>query len=448
MLQLLSSWIGLVSVTLYLFVNVRASGPGLGGYLLIVAMASTAFVFMTRRQAVRETVLGRSGIWLLAFLTYFLLKLLIDVSEFSEIKAMTVGTSGGLIFALLLGVLVSFTLGVAADSRQQAAIPIGLGACFIVLCLGLSVAVCQSHLALVRSDIFLVELSERNYQRSADFIAMIVLIVSTQIALLYRLTSKTAIDAFIVFFCVAAYLSIVLLLSFTSQLIGSNKGLVVSFALAIGTLAWMYGPKRHRFRWRGILRPELRNAIGSFREAFAGYSVRVCLFVAVLVVSVAAIFHFSGLDFQRFRVFGFEDQRVGGNSLVSRLRLLSDNFLTQFAVNPLFGNLRAHDLTTGEGSYAHSLISLLSHLGLVGTALFAGYQVSLYQGMNRVNSYKGEWFTNIDLGVLRIILMGILLSFALIATYFTWMPLWFAFGLLFPPLTLRNRRSGYFRSRR
>jgi hypothetical protein len=121
------------------------------------------------------------------------------------------------------------------------------------------------------------------------------------------------------------------------------------------------------------------------------------------------------------------------------MHIFSHNFLTQMAVNPVFGNLKADTLTTGNGTYVHSLLSIFSHLGLVGAALFSAYLGSLYNSFKKTKLFAGPGFYHdSECGVFRLILISIVLSFALLATFFTWLPLWFAIGLFFPPLVVQK----------
>ena len=110
----------------------------------------------------------------------------------------------------------------------------------------------------------------------------------------------------------------------------------------------------------------------------------------------------------------------------------------------MFGNLTADALTTGPGTYAHSLLSVFSHLGLVGAALFTMYLVALYREIMLPPIGLPSFYSGAKYPLFRAMILGGLIGYGLIGTFFTWMPLWFALGLLFPPLISRPAtRPGY-----
>jgi hypothetical protein len=160
--------------------------------------------------------------------------------------------------------------------------------------------------------------------------------------------------------------------------------------------------------------------------------------IAVVVGLAAIVFSYTDLEPHHFRIFGFSEDRFGGNSLTSRVRILTDNFLTQFAYNPVFGNLEVDSLTTGKGSYAHSLVSLLTHLGIAGTSLFVAYLIAIFRELKRPSAMGYRFYNSTDVGMFSIVAFGIILCFASVGTFFHWMPLWFSLGLLFPPLFFRR----------
>ena len=156
-----------------------------------------------------------------------------------------------------------------------------------------------------------------------------------------------------------------------------------------------------------------------------------------MVVCGAGFLAYTNLSIEQFRIFGFS-QRSLIYPLLARIDLFEQNFLIQFAYSPVFGNLRVDDLTTGSGSFAHSLISILSHLGIVGGTLFCLYISSLYRELKKAPPFSAWFYTDSDLGVFRIILGLLILGYALVGTFFTWMPLWFSLGLLYPPMLLHR----------
>jgi uncharacterized protein (DUF983 family) len=313
---------------------------------------------------------------------------------------------------------------------------------FTIGCLLLAIDTYSAHLALVRHDIFLVDAGDRSYQRPGNFTVMVSLLISFFLAHVQQNRSSRT-SWFKMLFAVNAtvYMVTALVLMVTSQLVGSNTGFVVTFFVTIATLVWLWRPNIAVLTWSAVLSKRRISVISVFRNSMPTFVI------AGLVLSIASlgvgmlILHLTNLELHHFRIFGYSDASIGGNSLVSRFRMLSNNFLTQFEFNPMFGNLRVDELTTGKGTYAHSLISTLSHLGLLGTFFLAVYFFAIYRDLKRTGfSQGGARYGNLDIGLFRMIFLILVISFALIATFFTWMPLWFALGLLCPPFVLQSAR--------
>src|SRR5690606_15421763 len=109
-LHILAACVGIVFTLLFLVSNIRIAGGGVGYAYLVAPVVCAAGIVVTRPNPIRAIIVPQSSAFLLAFLAYFLLRLLLDVPDFEEIKSYTIGTSGGLVFALLLGTTVSILL--------------------------------------------------------------------------------------------------------------------------------------------------------------------------------------------------------------------------------------------------------------------------------------------------------------------------------------------------
>ena len=115
-------------------------------------------------------------------------------------------------------------------------------------------------------------------------------------------------------------------------------------------------------------------------------------------------------------------------ALIAAYDAFRDNFITQFSYNPLFGNMRVDLLTTGQGTYVHSLLSLLTHLGLVGFTLFVLFLRSLYLQIARPDQrLQGELKKSYLL--FRLFALVAILLAGLVSAFFVWTPLWFCVGL-------------------
>ena len=167
---------------------------------------------------------------------------------------------------------------------------------------------------------------------------------------------------------------------------------------------------------------------------FSKLSSRLIIFFVLSIVILIGIISFSisnmDIDFSKTRILGFGSGEI--SSIRSRLDLWS-NFAIQFKYSPFFGNMNVDCLTTGCGSYVHSVFaSLLTHAGLLGFFLFTFYLLLVIKEVFRVNaSLQGEIFItcNIYKFFTFLIFLAILLV-GMIGTFLSWAVLWFAFGLI------------------
>jgi hypothetical protein len=108
---------------------------------------------------------------------------------------------------------------------------------------------------------------------------------------------------------------------------------------------------------------------------------------------------------------------IAGSSLDSRGEILRDTGLQQLTYAPLFGDLGVEYVFNQPGRYIHSLISVQSHLGMIGSILMFGFlflrSVALYRYSENIS--------------LKIAAIAILFT-AFVGTFFTWQVLWFLIG--------------------
>ena len=115
-----------------------------------------------------------------------------------------------------------------------------------------------------------------------------------------------------------------------------------------------------------------------------------------------------------------EDLGIASTSIGSRLQILFESGIEQLAINPLTGDLAAEEIVGNPGGYIHSILSVQSHLGIIGSVL-----LFCFLAERLIELYRSG-----DNAILKVVTPPIVLM-AVIGTFFTWMPLWFLIGALY-----------------
>ena len=148
--------------------------------------------------------------------------------------------------------------------------------------------------------------------------------------------------------------------------------------------------------------------------------------LAFATVIGAAVFYLSSDLFNKtLSKTRFAEVMEGGglSSIDGRLALLSD-FGRQFSVSPVFGNFSAEILAgSGVGGYPHTLLSFLTHTGLIGTTIASLVLVLIYSRrlpMRRLNLPDLQ----------QLLFMTAILALGTLYTFMTWSPFWFMLGFM------------------
>lgn len=190
-------------------------------------------------------------------------------------------------------------------------------------------------------------------------------------------------------------------------LMGSNKELVALVVMLALTVVYAKPP---HWIFKGT-KVRLRNA--------------ALLWVLGSAAAGLAVWHSaSGFELPPLRIFGFEEGTsiFMSRSLLSRIEILVGPGVGQLSLSPILGDLGAEHRVGGAGTYIHSIISIQSHLGIVGTISLGGYFLDRF-----LRYYKAD-------GAVTLKVVGPPILFvSAIATFFVWMPFWFLVGALFAP---------------
>ncbi len=219
-------------------------------------------------------------------------------------------------------------------------------------------------------------------------------------------------------------ITIILLFMLFSQVIWAGKvpipvvmGMLVVGTLAVTAVARMQSTSIVGF-WAVAL-------LIYFWSALSKLSMKYKVMAFAAIIGAAIFYLSSDLFSQTLSETRFAEVMAGGglSSITGRWALLSD-FGRQFAVSPVFGNYSAEVLAgSGIGNYSHSLVSFLTHTGVVGTSLLLLVLFLIYSRrlpMRRLSQpdLQQFWF------------MSAVLALGTAYTFMTWSVFWFMLGFM------------------
>lgn len=174
------------------------------------------------------------------------------------------------------------------------------------------------------------------------------------------------------------------------------------------------------------------NIYFSFRLSFSGkFKLRFLQVFSVLVPLLFCGFflYFSGwtLSLPSLKVLDY-GAGINTSSFFSRIDVLKSVGVLQLQDSPIFGNIGVEFAYGGPGYYIHSLISVQSHLGLVGSFFLFGY---LWHRLRRLYRFSD--------GAELKILAPVIIFVCFISSFFSWFPLWVLIGGLFIPVFIKQK---------
>tara|TARA_B100000795_G_scaffold178503_1_gene134996 strand:+ start:33590 stop:34693 length:1104 start_codon:yes stop_codon:yes gene_type:complete len=345
------------------------------------------------------------------------LRKVLDGQSFEGIFGFMFGTTSGLFFSFGLGVLISHIFGNIYNILIEFPSYINTLRRFVIVYYVISLFFVLElflHYYSMKVDTgFTISVDPSDYQRPG----LIIFLFNVQNALVYALTQsfgKNRRNYFFIFFY-----SIALITATLGQLIGSNFALISVLLLAITML--LYGRLLKIYRKSNLWR------LISFRAIFAGWIGREILFVGVITLLISTFILYgltqlSLIDLRDLRIFG-DNWEI--NSLTERFRLFDTLFLKHFGYGPVFGNMVVHDIM--ETQYVHSLLSLLTHLGVTGAMLFSILVYFIYRDIEKLGKIQSG--INFEYQLFRLLMITLIILFSIGMAFITWIPLWFTFGL-------------------
>ncbi|MCI5208325.1 MAG: hypothetical protein D3910_05925 [Candidatus Electrothrix sp. ATG2] len=432
---ILIHWFMLILFTIYSFNNVKivieveqSNTP------LIVLGIFGILTFLGKSLLEIRISIRKSFFLLIMFFMYVLMQGFII--DYNYLKSLTLGRSGGIIYGVAYGFIVKLIVhSIFVKIRrglQLKKVNLAFAVVFFSFITLYVYKISSFLLGFGRYDIFLISYEYSNlYQTPAAYISIFMMVLSYLLVLLFTAYNNSnfslkKISLSIIFIL---YFICSLKLMLLSQLLGSNNGLVVVITFFLLTVFFVQVNfiKKIKRKINRISRMSLLKFIGINKFFFRQAVLLLSCIVGVLYV-VIKITDFDLLTLRIFN-FGFSSSLVS-SSFVSRFELIQ-NFIIQFFYNPIFGNLNVDRLTTGTGTYAHSLpLSLLSHTGLIGFLIFIALVYSILSELSSEQKKTPHYFfiSSRTIYLYKIYWILLVLIMATFATFFNWLPLWFSLG--------------------
>jgi len=420
----------------YLYVNITTLGNDSLGRIFIVTLSLLIGLIIWRIIISKNIYVRKSLIVLIFFFLYLISKICIDIGDLDKLKGYTIGSRGGIILFYLIGMLINITIDkvntLTEYSGRRFLLSVVLSGMYI-FSNGYFIFMAFSELSEnLRKTVFLI--SEPGvYQGPGNFLTISSLLLSfIYIRLLLNAHKHNYLYKFLFFVYGCAIIVILLSSMLLAQMIGSNNAFICTgFLLGINfifSIFLLFSKVKDILESRFI---NLKNIVSGviFRKLVISVLIGITGTVIFLIFAVNLL----DIDINKLRITGYGSGEV--SSISSREVLLSNFSVHLFysPITPFVGNMQVDALTTGAGTYVHSfLVSILTHLGIMGIILILLFMFFAIKELFDKNSgiYKN------GMKIYKILLFLFFLLIATAATFFTWIPIWFLFGLFFIPISL------------
>lgn len=435
----------LLFVSYYLLINIKNIGNGNGigiTYIILFYIVSLIIVWY---QFLRHNLLVRYSFLLMLLLwCWIAYRVMFDIGSLEYLKQLMLATTGGVVFFYFLGFSLSVTLSDLCRRffciKYKTTAFDGVMLCVFLLLIVGFIDLFFNFQSRLRSDIFLIQGVNGQYQRAGSFLSILFLITSYLYLILrvqgpYLLGKNKSVISYILFFF---YLLVIFLSIITAQMMGSNNTFVVILGIGLITLVVsgvVILPKNVRNYF--ILKSKIIN-----KHILVTFTCRIAFLLAFLLAFSIGLIIVFNFDINLTRFVGYGDQV--NTSISSRLDIIKYNFVIQFSDSPIFGNYNVDAETTGIGTYVHSFfLHALTHTGLIGfigfICFFSMLFYSLLKSDSLFSSNKRILSVEKPLRLYSVMVLIFLLIVANVGTVVTWPVLWFGIGFFGQLLNFKNK---------
>jgi len=412
--RLTISMLALVFLSLFYYENLKNIGPG-SGYIFLAGFV--ALVFLLKGFSANYLKMKKNILIVFLFLAYVSFRYLIDRQDYSGFFEFTMGSTRGLFFSFGLGVLLaylfSFIYDVLTCTPRALKFFRKLIIVYYIITLSLIVGLLLSYTSIIVGDNFLISDVAADYQRPG----MLIFFFNIQNAILFAILKSFSLNNknyLGLLFYVSCALSSIL-----AQLIGSNFGFVSGFIIIIMMATYSDIISTYKnYELPSIV------SVRSVISGWIGLQVlkTIAKYLILFFLTMFVLIDMSIIDVTKIRLISSEGEI---NSLISRMEIIQESFLSQFSYAPIIGHMDVHTIF-GE-PYVHSLLALFTHLGVTGVLFFSIMIFYIYKDIKKYSLFNN--YVNFDYQILRFLMMTHILIIALVMGFFTWMPLWYIIGL-------------------
>ncbi|MBQ4849204.1 hypothetical protein [Pseudoalteromonas sp. MMG012] len=428
----------------YLLVNIKSGAEGTGHIYLMCALLCFIILYLLTQHIFSLRYVKKSLVLIVFFIFYSGYKVLFDTSDIFLLSQHLLGSTNGVFFAFLVGFLQLYSFAaiyftVVGNGRLFSSF-IFIVFIFFLFVLIMSNDILNFNISKVREDLFLIEDNKGMYQRPGSMILMVFISLSSFLAITNALVCYYNRFKFVFAIMVFMYVGIAILFMGLSQILGSNSGFVTVLGILAMFLTYLV---ICRLNYSYILNIK-KLGVGKVIFSRIGYHILIMFTIAMALIG-ASLVYLLGLfqiNIDKLRILSFGGGEVA--SFGSRFEILRGNFVEHWAYQPIWGHSQVEVFTSGPGTYVHSIVSILTHLGLIGFVLFLILMTTIYADIKRTkHEYRPDnLFTDNHFSLFRLFSVGTLLVFASFSAFYTWMPFWYTLGLLGQSLVISKSKGG------
>lgn len=420
----------IILIISYLTINIINTGKMGSGLVLLAGFVAIAGLDVFIKLTKGHLRIKLHFFIFLLFVAWLSFRVIVDLQDLDHLKQLTVATTGGVLLFFLLGTFTRGTLDNINSNRQiNKFLQLMLVICFFVIFI-------KYKNRLVRTDIFLIDGLNDDYQRPGNFMIILFLLSSClHLSIVASFINSKFINL-LVWLSIYSFGMLCLLIS--SQMIGSNAATanILAFYLMTIVISFLGFNKtiRTKFLTGKLALPLSKTSL----KKIIKYS---SILIAFGIIAVIIVIQIANFDLSKTRVFGFESGE--NSSVTSRFDILKETGMDQMGYAPLFGNINVAYLVTGNaGRTLHNFIpNIIAELGFIGLIIILVLFIFIIKILlNRVkNGVKlKDTFSQTIINFWLLFLLLFLFLYANISVGKSWAVMWFFLGFAVSVFETKN----------